>query len=216
MTSPTAAQLPLSTPPRNLYTRVGKRALDLTIGLAAGIVTLPLQAVVAVAVRRKLGSPVLFRQQRPGLDSRPFDMLKFRTMTDDRGPDGALLPDVDRLPPFGAFLRATSLDELPELLNVIRGDMSLVGPRPLLMSYLSRFSPEQARRQSVRPGITGWAQINGRNDTSWDERFANDNWYVRHVSLALDLRIMARTMLTVMHREGVYNEALQPFDQPDA
>ena len=206
----------LSTPPRTFYARVGKRAFDLTVGLLLGLATLPVQLVLAVLVRKNLGSPVLFRQERPGLDCEPFNLLKFRTMTDERGPDGQLLPDEDRLPPFGSFLRQTSLDELPELLNVIRGDMSLVGPRPLLMSYLSVFTPEQARRQTVRPGITGWAQVNGRNDTSWQERFAHDNWYVRNLSFGLDLRIIARTMLTVVNREGVYNEALKPYDQQQA
>ncbi len=213
MAQPRTDRDSLSAPPRTFYARVGKRAFDLTVGLFLGLLTLPVQVVLAALVRKNLGSPVLFRQERPGLDCEPFDLLKFRTMTDERGSDGQLLPDTDRLPPFGSFLRQTSLDELPELLNVIRGDMSLVGPRPLLMSYLSVFTPEQARRQTVRPGITGWAQVNGRNDTSWHQRFAHDNWYVRNLSFGLDMRIIARTMLTVVNRQGVYNEALKPFDQ---
>jgi lipopolysaccharide/colanic/teichoic acid biosynthesis glycosyltransferase len=154
-------------------------------------------------VRRKLGSPALFRQVRPGLHGRPFMMVKFRTMTDERGADGELLPDAQRLTAFGRFLRASSLDELPELWNVLRGEMSLVGPRPLLMEYLPLYSPEQARRHEVRPGITGWAQVNGRNAVSWDERFKLDVWYVDHRSLWLDLRILWLTVRKVLVREGI-------------
>lgn len=154
-------------------------------------------------VRRKLGSPVLFRQTRPGLHGRPFEMVKFRTMTDVRGPDGQLLPDAVRLTAFGRFLRATSLDELPELWNVLKGDMSLVGPRPLLMEYLPLYSPEQARRHEVRPGITGWAQVNGRNALSWEEKFKLDGWYVDHRSLWLDIKILWLTVRKVLVREGI-------------
>ena len=154
-------------------------------------------------VRRKLGSPVFFRQTRPGLHGRPFEMVKFRTMTDARGDDGNLLSDAERLTAFGRFLRATSLDELPELWNVLRGDMSLVGPRPLLMEYLPLYSPEQARRHEVRPGITGWAQVNGRNALSWDDKFKLDVWYVDHRSLWLDVKILWLTVKKVLVREGI-------------
>lgn len=154
-------------------------------------------------VRRKLGSPAFFRQTRPGMHGRPFNMVKFRTMTDARGADGALLPDADRLTPFGRFLRASSLDELPELWNVLKGDMSLVGPRPLLMDYLPLYSAEQSRRHEVRPGITGWAQINGRNALSWDEKFKLDVWYVDNRSLWLDIKILWLTVRKVLVRDGI-------------
>lgn len=154
-------------------------------------------------VRRKLGRPMFFRQMRPGLHGQPFQMVKFRTMTDTCGPDGQLLPDADRLTPFGRFLRASSLDELPELWNVLKGDMSLVGPRPLLMEYLPRYSVEQARRHEVRPGITGWAQVNGRNALSWEEKFKLDVWYVDHRSLWLDIKILWLTVRKVLVREGI-------------
>lgn len=180
-----------------------KRVFDF-IAAALGLLLLaPLLLLLFVLVRIKLGSPVLFRQTRPGLHERPFQMVKLRTMTDARGPDGALLPDAERLTPFGRFLRAASLDELPELWNVLRGDMSLVGPRPLLMEYLPLYSPEQARRHKMRPGITGWAQVNGRNALSWDDKFRLDVWYVDHQSLALDLRILWLTVLKVLQREGI-------------
>ena len=180
-----------------------KRLCDLLLSLGALLVlALPL-LLLWFLVRRRLGSPVLFRQVRPGLHGRPFMMVKFRTMTDERGADGELLPDAQRLTPFGRFLRATSLDELPELWNVLRGEMSLVGPRPLLMEYLPLYSPEQARRHEVRPGITGWAQVNGRNAVSWNERFRLDVWYVDHCSLWLDLRILWLTVRKVLVREGI-------------
>lgn len=163
---------------------------------------LPL-ALLALMVRWKLGSPVFFRQVRPGLHGRPFRMLKFRTMTDQRDSHGQLLPDAQRLTSFGRFLRSTSLDELPELWNVLRGNMSLVGPRPLLMEYLPLYTPEQARRHEVRPGITGWAQVNGRNALSWNERFRLDVWYVDNQSLMLDLRILWRTFHKVLARDGI-------------
>lgn len=160
-----------------------KRLFDITAAaFALLLLGLPLVLLVLL-VRRKLGHPAFFRQTRPGLHGRPFQMVKLRTMTDARGPDGALLSDAERLTPFGRFLRASSLDELPELWNVLRGDMSLVGPRPLLMEYLPLYSPEQARRHEVRPGITGWAQVNGRNAIGWEEKFALDVWYVDHRSL---------------------------------
>lgn len=180
-----------------------KRLFDLVAGsLALLLLALPL-LVLAWQIRRKLGSPVLFRQVRPGLQGRPFTMVKFRTMTDARDASGALLPDAQRLTPFGRFLRASSLDELPELWNVLRGEMSLVGPRPLLMEYLPLYSPEQARRHEVRPGITGWAQVNGRNAISWADKFALDVWYVDHRSLWLDLRILWLTVRKVLVRDGI-------------
>jgi lipopolysaccharide/colanic/teichoic acid biosynthesis glycosyltransferase len=183
-----------------------KRLFDfVAASLALLMLALPLLALAWV-IRRKLGSPVLFRQVRPGLQGRPFTMVKFRTMTDDRGPDGALLPDARRLTPFGRFLRASSLDELPELWNVLKGDMSLVGPRPLLMEYLPLYTPEQARRHEVRPGITGWAQVNGRNAISWANKFALDVWYVDHRSLWLDLQILWRTVRKVLVRDGISAE----------
>ena len=154
-------------------------------------------------IRRRIGSPVLFQQLRSGLHGRPFKMIKFRTMTEARGLDGCLLPDAERLTSLGRFLRASSLDELPELWNVLKGDMSLVGPRPLLMEYLPLYSEEQARRHDVRPGITGWAQVNGRNALSWEEKFKLDVWYVDHRSMWLDLRILWLTVRKVLMREGI-------------
>lgn len=180
-----------------------KRIFDFTTALL-GLIALALPLLVlCLLIRRKLGSPVLFRQIRPGLHGQPFEMVKFRTMTNARGPNGALLPDAERLTPFGRFLRSTSLDELPELWNVLKGDMSLVGPRPLLMEYLPLYSPEQARRHAVRPGVTGWAQVNGRNAISWDEKFALDTWYVDHQSLTLDMKILWLTVKKVLVREGI-------------
>ena len=180
-----------------------KRAFDVAIAvISVSLLALPF-VVLAVLVRRKLGGPVLFRQVRPGLGGRPFNMVKFRTMTDARGADGALLPDSERLTPFGHFLRASSLDELPELYNVLKGDMSLVGPRPLLMDYLALYSTEQSRRHEVRPGITGWAQVNGRNTLSWDEKFKLDVWYVDNQSMWLDIRILWLTVRKVLIRDGI-------------
>jgi sugar transferase EpsL len=180
-----------------------KRALDLAVGGGALLVLAPVLAATAVAVRRSMGAPVLFRQERPGLAGAPFTLLKFRSMRDARDNRGRLLPDAERLTGVGRFLRATSLDELPQLWNVVRGDLSLVGPRPLLMQYIERYSPEQARRHDVKPGITGWAQVNGRNAVSWDEKFALDVWYVDHWSLWLDLKILALTAFKVVRRDGI-------------
>lgn len=180
-----------------------KRLLDIVVSVTALLLlALPL-ALLAVMVRAKVGRPVLFRQLRPGINGRPFQLIKFRTMTDERGPDGELLPDAQRLTPFGRWLRETSLDELPELWNVLKGDMSLVGPRPLLMEYLPLYTPEQARRHEVRPGITGWAQVNGRNALTWEEKFDLDVWYVDHQSLWLDLKILWMTLRKVLAREGI-------------
>ncbi|HMC56299.1 MAG TPA: sugar transferase [Gemmatimonadaceae bacterium] len=183
-----------------------KRFLDVALVLLAAPLWVPLIAVLCVVVRLRLGRPVFFRQVRPGLYGRPFELVKFRSMTDRRDARGELLPDADRLPAFGRWLRSTSLDELPELWNVLRGDMSLVGPRPLLLEYLSLYSPEQARRHDVRPGLTGWAQVNGRNAIGWPERLQLDVWYVDHRSLALDLLIAWRTVRNVIGRHGISAE----------
>ncbi len=180
-----------------------KRLLDIGVAAAGLVVLSPLLLAIALAVRVRMGSPVLFRQTRPGRGGRRFELLKFRTMTDRRGPDGELLPDAERLTWVGRVLRKTSLDEVPELVNVLRGDMSLVGPRPLLVEYLDLYSPREARRHEVRPGITGWAQVNGRNATSWDERFAHDLYYVDHRSMRLDLHILKRTFVEVLTGAGV-------------
>ena len=180
-----------------------KRLLDL-LACILGLLMFALPLLVLIwLVRRKLGSPVFFRQTRPGLKGKLFEMVKFRTMTDERGPDGQLLPDKDRLTPFGRWLRASSLDELPELWNVLKGEMSLVGPRPLLVEYLPLYTPEQARRHDVRPGITGWAQVNGRNAISWEEKFKLDVWYVDNQSLWLDLKILWITIKKVLVRDGI-------------
>jgi lipopolysaccharide/colanic/teichoic acid biosynthesis glycosyltransferase len=180
-----------------------KRIFDFLAALF-GLVLLALPlALLAWQVRRKLGSPVLFAQVRPGLRGKPFRMVKFRTMTEELDVSGALLPDAQRLTPFGRFLRASSLDELPALWNVLRGEMSLVGPRPLLMEYVPLYSPEQARRHEVRPGITGWAQVNGRNAISWTDKFAMDVWYVDHRSLWLDIKILWLTLRKVWVRDGI-------------
>jgi sugar transferase EpsL len=179
------------------------RVLDVLIAGVGTVVLLPVFVVVAWRVRREFGTPVLFRQRRPGLHGEIFELRKFRTMTDERGPDGQLLPDEQRLTPFGAFLRSSSLDELPELCSVLRGEMSMVGPRPLLVEYLERYTPQQARRHEVRPGLTGWSQINGRNDMSWPDKLALDVWYVEHRSVALYLRIVVRTLWVLVTRQGV-------------
>lgn len=180
-----------------------KRIFDLTIALLALIALSPLIAITALLVRIKLGKPVFFTQLRPGLQGEAFRMFKFRTMLDALDQDGNPLPDSDRLTPFGRLLRSTSIDELPGLFNVVRGDISLVGPRPLLMQYLPLYSPEQARRHEVRPGLTGWAQVNGRNALSWDDKFAFDIWYVDNRSFLLDLRILWMTVRKVLFREGI-------------
>lgn len=180
-----------------------KRAFDVILAFLALIALCVPMIFLAIVIRLRLGSPVLFRQVRPGLHGRPFTMIKFRSMTDERAVDGKLLPDAQRQTSLGRFLRATSLDELPELWNVLKGEMSLVGPRPLLMDYVPLYTSEQARRHEVRPGITGWAQINGRNAISWEEKFALDVWYVDHQSLALDVRILWRTVARVLGRKGI-------------
>jgi lipopolysaccharide/colanic/teichoic acid biosynthesis glycosyltransferase len=180
--------------------------LDRAVAAVALVAFAPVLAAAAVAIRATLGSPVLFAQERPGLRGRPFRVLKFRTMVEATGPDGAPLPDAERLTRLGRFLRSASIDELPQLWNVLRGELSLVGPRPLLMRYLPRYDREQARRHDVRPGITGWAQVHGRNSIAWEEKFALDVWYVDNWSLALDLRILSLTVARVFQRTGISRE----------
>ena len=182
---------------------VAKRAFDLVGAIAALVVLAPLLLLVAALVKIFLGSPVLFRQSRPGRNGKPFTCLKFRTMTQARDEAGCLLPDANRMTGFGRFLRRSSIDEFPELINVIRGEMSLVGPRPLLPQYLERYTPEQMRRHEVKPGITGWAQVNGRNALDWEQKFALDLWYVDQQSLWIDFRILARTAWQVFRRDGI-------------
>ncbi|MCB8984705.1 MAG: sugar transferase [Ardenticatenaceae bacterium] len=188
------------------YRTYGKRLVDLLVTLPILIVGAPVFLLLALAVRWKLGAPVLFRQERPGVNGRPFTIYKFRTMTDRRDAAGNLLPDGERLTAFGKFLRSTSLDELPELWNVLRGEMSLVGPRPLLMHYLALYTPEQMRRHAVRPGITGWAQVNGRNALTWEEKFERDVWYVDHLSFWLDVKIVLFTFLRILKRADINQE----------
>ncbi|BDU75907.1 sugar transferase [Mesoterricola sediminis] len=192
-----------ATLPRNFYRVVGKRLFDVAAAGLLLLLTTPFWVLTAILVRLKMGSPVLFRQQRPGYGGKPFMMIKFRSMSDERGSDGELLPDAQRLGRFGSILRSSSLDELPELLNVLKGDMSLVGPRPLLMQYLPLYTPEQARRHHALPGITGWAQINGRNVIKLSRRVELDVWYVDHQSFLLDLKILALTLPRVLSSRGV-------------
>lgn len=183
-----------------------KRLLDIIIASIALILLSPLYAFVAYKVRKNLGSPVLFRQVRPGLHGKPFEMIKFRTMKDAVDEQGNPLPDSERLTPFGQMLRSTSLDEMPELWNVIKGDMSIVGPRPLLMEYLPLYSPEQAKRHDVRPGMTGHAQVNGRNAIGWEEKFKLDTWYVENQSIWLDFKIMFKTVHKVLAKDDISAE----------
>ena len=184
----------------SVYRTFGKRGLDLVLASIGFLLLAPLMAVVALLIRMRMGRPILFRHERPGLHGRPFGVWKFRTMSNQPG------PDADRLTPLGRTLRAASLDELPELYNVLKGEMSLVGPRPLMMRYLPLYNAEQARRHEVRPGITGWAQVNGRNAQTWEDRFRYDVWYVDHYSLGLDLKILCLTIWRVLRREGISAE----------
>lgn len=198
----------------SLYRAYGKRAVDVVAGTGALVVLSPVIAAVGVLVRVKLGAPVVFRQARPGLDGEVFELYKFRTMTDERDESGELLPDSVRLTAFGRMLRATSLDELPELVNIVKGDMSLVGPRPLLVEYLPLYDARQARRHEVRPGLTGLAQVRGRNLLSWEDKFEADVEYVENVSLRLDAAIVLRTVLQVLRRDGIAGvgaATMQPF-----
>jgi sugar transferase EpsL len=191
------------------YIRYGKVWWDRVVAVLALALLSPMLAAIALVVGIRFGRPILFRQDRPGLFGKPFTLYKFRTMTESRDAVGNLLPDGERLTRFGRLLRSTSLDELPELLNVLKGEMSLVGPRPLLMQYLDRYTPEQMRRHDVRPGMTGWAQVNGRNALTWEQKFALDTWYVDHVSFELDLRILFLTVRAIVRREGI-SEPGQP------
>ncbi|MGD0552233.1 MAG: sugar transferase [Sedimentisphaerales bacterium] len=190
-----------------------KRLFDIISSIAGLIVISPLLVVLAMLVRLKLGSPILFRQQRPGLGGKAFVIYKFHTMTDQRDTSGNLLPDEQRLPVFGRFLRSTSFDELPELFNVLKGDMSIVGPRPLMMKYLGRYSPQQARRHEVKPGITGWAQINGRNAISWEDKFKLDVWYVDNWTFWLDMKIILKSVWMVIAREGITQQGRATMDE---
>lgn len=202
----------LNSTPSIVYRGFLKRALDIFVALSGLLIFLPVFVLLWIAVRLKLGSPVFFVQSRPGLGGAPFMMVKFRSMTDRRDATGCLLPDELRLSKFGGFLRSTSLDELPELWNVLKGHMSIVGPRPLLTEYLAVYTSEQRRRHEVRPGITGWAQVNGRNTLDWDDRFKLDVWYVDNCSFLLDLKIVALTMWRVIRRQGIQprNSELMP------
>jgi len=186
-----------------IYRRFFKRPLDFTLALLAIVVLSPIFLIIAALVKIKLGSPVIFKQQRPGLNEKIFTMYKFRTMTNESNSNGALLPDGKRLTKFGRILRSTSLDELPELLNVLKGEMSVVGPRPLLIEYVTLYNEQQRKRLHVLPGITGWAQVNGRNALTWEEKFALDTWYVENWSFMLDLKIIIKTILAVLRREGI-------------
>ena len=190
-----------------------KRAFDIVFSAGWLIGFSPLLLVVAILVRLRLGSPVLFIQERPGLRAKPFRMVKFRTMTDARGPDGELLPDEQRLTAFGKFLRSTTLDEFPEMWNVLLGDMSVVGPRPLLMRYVPRYDAFQARRMEVKPGVTGWAQVNGRNSLTWEEKFALDVWYVDHRTFWLDMKIVVMTFFKVFARSGINSDKAATMEE---
>ncbi len=183
-----------------------KRAFDIAASASALVVLSPVLAITAHKVKKELGSPVLFRQTRPGLHGKPFEMIKFRTMKDATDKEGNVLPDSERLTEFGKKLRASSLDELPELWNVLKGDMSLVGPRPLLMEYLPLYNAEQAKRHNVRPGVTGYAQVNGRNSLSWEDKFKLDTWYVEHQSFLLDMKILLKTVKKVIIKDGISAE----------
>ena len=189
-----------------IYSKYVKRFLDILCALAALIVFCWLYAIIAILVRTKLGSPVLFKQDRPGKDGKIFKLYKFRTMTDERDADGNLLPDEKRMTKFGTWLRSTSLDEIPEALCILKGDMSVIGPRPLLVKYLPRYNERQARRHEVRPGLSGYAQVHGRNAVSWEEKFELDVWYVEHVSFKLDVKIIIDTIKSVLKHEGISSD----------
>ena len=198
---------------RSFYEKYGKRALDIILSGGALLVLWPVMLVLAILVRTKLGSPVIFCQERPGKGGKVFRLYKLRTMTDERDENGELLPDEVRLTPFGRTLRSLSLDELPELWNIFRGDMSLVGPRPLLVKYLPLYNAQQARRHEVMPGLTGWAQVNGRNLVTWEDKFAMDVWYVDHISFILDLKILWLTVKAVLRREGISGQSSATMDE---
>ena len=195
------------------YVIYGKRFFDVIGSLVAIIMLSPVLVVTAILVRKKLGSPVLFQQQRPGKDGKVFQMYKFRSMTEERDNNGELLPDEIRLTEFGKKLRSTSLDELPELFNILKGDMSFIGPRPLLVRYLPLYNERQKHRHDVKPGITGYAQINGRNAISWEEKFEKDVWYVEHISLWTDIKILLKTIVVVLTREGISSETAATMEE---
>lgn len=208
-------QIEMMTRKKGLYEKYFKRLLDILLSGLALVVLSPLMLAVALLVKMKLGSPVIFKQERPGKNEKIFSMYKFRTMTDERNKNGQLLPDSVRLTPFGKLLRSTSLDELPELWNIFKGDMSIIGPRPLLVSYLKLYNVKQKRRHDVRPGLTGFAQVNGRNSLAWKEKFDLDVFYTENVTFLLDLKIILKTILTVVSREGISaegNETMAPFE----
>ncbi len=198
--------------PYGPYEKCIKRPLDCILATGAFIVLSPVMGVTSILVKKKLGSPVLFRQERPGKDEKIFRLMKFRTMTDERDENGELLPDEDRLTKFGSFLRSTSLDELPEMLNIIKGDMALIGPRPLMVQYLPLYNEEQRHRHDVRPGMSGLAQVSGRNAISWEERFQLDNEYVKHISFAMDLSIVLKTIRVILSREGISSETSETME----
>lgn len=202
----------METPKSGIYRRFFKRPMDFFLSLTALIILSPVLVIIGLLVRIKLGSPVIFKQERPGLNEKIFTMYKFRTMTDEKDENGKLLPDSTRLTTFGRILRSTSLDELPELFNVLKGDMSLVGPRPLLPEYVPLYNKQQRKRLNVLPGITGWAQVNGRNALTWEEKFKLDTWYVENWNLILDLKIIAKTIQAIIKREGIsaQGEATMP------
>ncbi|WP_286951908.1 MULTISPECIES: sugar transferase [Aminobacterium] len=202
----------METPKSGIYRRFFKRPMDFFLSLTALIILSPVLVIIGLLVRIKLGSPVIFKQERPGLNEKIFTMYKFRSMTDEKDENGKLLPDSTRLTTFGRILRSTSLDELPELFNVLKGDMSLVGPRPLLPEYVPLYNKQQRKRLSVLPGITGWAQVNGRNALTWEEKFKLDTWYVENWNLILDLKIIAKTIQAIIKREGIsaQGEATMP------
>ena len=195
------------------YEKYIKRLLDIVLSALALVILSPVLLIVAVLVRVRLGSPVIFRQPRPGRDGKSFDLYKFRTMTDERDAEGNLLPDGDRLTAFGKWLRSTSLDELPELWCILKGDMSIVGPRPLLVKYLPLYNEEQRHRHDVRPGLTGWAQVNGRNTLSWEEKFQYDVWYVNHLSFLTDMKVIGLTISKVINREGICGEGSDTMEE---
>lgn len=199
--------------PKGPYERYIKRPLDFTLALLALILLSPLILIVAILVRCKLGSPILFTQERPGLGGESFTLRKFRTMTDQKDTDGNLLPDEERLTGFGKLLRSTSLDELPELINILKGEMSIVGPRPLLTEYLDRYNDKQKHRHDVRPGLTGYAQAHGRNEISWEEKFEDDIKYVNNITFMRDVRIVADTVKTVVKREGIHSETSETMEK---
>ena len=198
---------------RGFYERFVKRAFDIVISAAAMLLLSPLMLAVAILVRVKHGAPVIFKQERPGLNEKSFYMYKFRSMTNERDAEGKLLPDEKRLTEFGKFLRASSLDELPELWNILRGDLSLIGPRPLLVKYLPRYSERQHKRHLVRPGMTGWAQVHGRNLLSWHDKFEYDVWYAEHISFGLDVKIFFMTILKVLKSEGINSESAATMEE---